>query len=119
MNFCTNCDNMYYMKIGDDDILKYYCRNCGNEKDQPDLKNLRVSLYEKVSTTQRNINAYLKYDPTLPHSHTIKCPNSECESNKSSEGKPLKVSDVIYYRYDDIQMKYMYICALCDYNWKL
>ncbi len=114
MNFCTNCDNMYYMKIGEDDTLKYYCRNCGNEKEHLELKNLRVSLYEKVSTTQTNVNAYLKYDPTLPHSHTIKCPNSDCESN-NADVKP----DVIYYRYDDIQMKYMYICTVCDYNWKL
>ena len=114
MNFCYKCDNMYYMKIGDDDKLKYYCRNCGNEKEHLELTNLRVSLYEKVSTTQTNVNAYLKYDPTLPHSHTIKCPNSDCESNTSD-----KESDVIYYRYDDVQMKYMYICAVCDYNWKL
>ena len=115
MNFCIKCDNMYYMKIGEEDNkLIYYCRNCGHEKDNLDVKNLRVSLYEKVSNTQTNVNAYLKFDPTLPHSNTIKCPNAECESNKKD-----KESDVIYFRYDDINMKYMYICAVCDVNWKL
>jgi len=110
---------MYYMKIGEDDQLKYYCRNCGNEKEQLDLKNLRVSLYEKVSSNQTNVNAYLKEDPTLPHSRTIKCPNAECPSNKPGDDLKVKESDVIYFRYDDIQMKYMYICTHCDYNWKL
>ena len=113
MNFCEKCDNMYYMKINAEDKLTYYCRNCGNEQEDLKTSNLRVSLYEKVSTTQTSINSYIKYDPTLPHSHTIKCPNQECASN----GKD-KTSDVIYFRYDDIQMKYMYLCAICDYNWK-
>ena len=113
MIFCDKCDNMYYMKIGDDNKLSYYCRNCGNVKDDLNVKNLRVSFYEKVSTTQTSINSYIKYDPTLPHSHTIKCPNIECESNKKD-----KSPDVIYFRYDDIQMKYMYLCTICDYNWK-
>jgi len=104
---------MYYYKINEDESLTYYCRNCGNEDDGLNIQNLRVSLYEKVSTSKTSINSYIKYDPTLPHSHTIKCPNSECASNKKDQ-----IPDIIYYRYDDIQMKYMYLCAICDYNWK-
>ena len=113
MNFCEKCDNMYYMKIGENDALSYYCRNCGHEQSDLKVSNLRVSLYEKVSTTKTTINAYIKFDPTLPHSNTIKCPNADCTTNKKDQP-----SDVIYFRYDDIQMKYMYLCAICDYNWK-
>ena len=33
MHFCSNCQNMYYIRINSDDPNKlvYYCRNCGNE----------------------------------------------------------------------------------------
>ena len=113
MNFCEKCDNMYYMRINPDDNLSYYCRNCGHEDNKLNLTNLKVSVYEKVSTTQTTINKYIKHDPTLPHSQMIKCPNEKCKSNEKDQ-----TSDVIYFRYDDIQMKYMYLCAICDFNWK-
>ena len=113
MNFCAKCDNMYYIKINQADALTYYCRNCGHEDNELTVTNLKVSVYEKTSNTQTNINAWIKFDPTLPHSHTIKCPNEKCTSNEADN-----ISDVIYFRYDDIQMKYMYLCAICDYNCK-
>ena len=33
MKFCTQCDNMYYMQVCDDDCNKliYYCRHCGHK----------------------------------------------------------------------------------------
>ena len=33
MHFCSNCSNMYYIRINSDDSnsLVYYCRQCGNE----------------------------------------------------------------------------------------
>ena len=33
MHFCSNCSNMYYIRINSDDPNKlvYYCRKCGNE----------------------------------------------------------------------------------------
>ena len=33
MHFCSNCQNMYYIKINTEDSnkLTYYCRNCGHE----------------------------------------------------------------------------------------
>ena len=35
MKFCSNCNNMLYISVGDTDgnQLIYYCRNCG-EKDE-------------------------------------------------------------------------------------
>jgi DNA-directed RNA polymerase subunit M/transcription elongation factor TFIIS len=120
MNFCDKCDNMYYMKINDDEKsenqgqLIYYCRNCGHEESNVNLKNLCISVYEDNATSKTNkFNSYTKYDPTLPHSHTIRCPNDVCPSN-STPGSP---SDVIYIRVDDINMKYMYLCTFCEKNW--
>ncbi len=121
MNFCTRCDNMYYMKIDDDDNspekgkLIYYCRNCGHEETNVNIHNLCISRYEdNVTQKTSKINEFTKYDPTLPHSHTIKCPNEKCASNKEVDSAS---SDVIYIRIDDINMKYMYLCVYCNTNW--
>ena len=35
MHFCKVCDNMFYIRLKDQDDNKliYYCRNCGNEEE--------------------------------------------------------------------------------------
>ncbi len=98
MEFCKNCDNMYYMKKNDEKKLIYYCKH---------------SNYEDT-VGKVNINEYTRYDPTLPHVKTIKCPNLECKSNKNSDIE----QDVIYIRVDDSNMKYVYLCYHCNSNWK-
>ena len=55
------------------------------------------------------INEYTKLDPTLPRVSNIKCPNDNCEDE----------TEVIYVRYDDINMKFVYICSECDTIWTL
>ena len=62
---------------------------------------------------ETHINSWIKHDPTLPHMHTIKCPNEKCKSNEKDQ-----TSDIIYFRYNDTNMKYMYLCTICDFNWK-
>ena len=35
MKFCDVCENIYYLKISDEDkSLLYYCRKCGDTKKQ-------------------------------------------------------------------------------------
>ena len=36
MDFCSNCDNMYYIKLENEecDKIVYYCRNCGTIDDK-------------------------------------------------------------------------------------
>jgi DNA-directed RNA polymerase subunit M/transcription elongation factor TFIIS len=115
MNFCEKCDNLYYLRFSEDKSLFYFCRNCGDEKGDVILEDeLCISSYEeKPKQTFSKINEYTKYDPTLPHSHTIRCPNQECKSNKDNGVN----SDVIYLRVDDINMKFMYLCVNCDISW--
>ena len=45
MHFCSVCQNMYYIRINDEDGSKliYYCRKCGNEDDSITSTNLCVS----------------------------------------------------------------------------
>lgn len=117
MHFCGNCENMYYIRISDNDAnqLTYYCRNCGNEDDTLTADNVCVSKTQLKRSEQKHnhiINQYTKLDPTLPRINTIKCPNTECSSNKDGN------REVIYIRYDDINKFYIYLCAKCDTLWK-
>ena len=51
------------------------------------------------------------------------CPNAECPSNKGNDeskdkddGKADK--EIIYLRYNDKSMKYVYLCGVCKTHWK-
>jgi DNA-directed RNA polymerase subunit M/transcription elongation factor TFIIS len=134
MHFCSVCHNMYYLKIVDEEdsentTLAYYCRNCGHSDTMLMTENNCVSNTQ-IKRTEQNyshiINEYTKHDPTLPRITTIHCPNPLCASNIVEEEdvaaaaapETSKKSEIIYIRYDDVNMKYMYICTHCDTKWK-
>jgi DNA-directed RNA polymerase subunit M/transcription elongation factor TFIIS len=109
---------MYYIRINADDsnTLVYYCRNCGNEDKLLSTSNVCVSKTQiKKSEQSFNhiINKYTKLDPTLPRINNILCPNLDCATNKSD-----KEREIIYIRYDDTNMKYVYLCSECDTVWQ-
>ena len=113
MKFCTECQNMYYISIDESDSnkLNYYCRFCGNKDvhiTQDSVVVLKTQLKKSEQKFNHMVNKYTKYDPTLPRKNNIKCPNEKCTDP----------ADVIYLRYDDENMKYLYICANCDFTWK-
>lgn len=130
MHFCTVCQNMYYIRLTGEnkDQLIYYCRKCGHEDDEliASLENVCVSqtqLKASVSSYEHIINKYTKLDPTLPHINNIKCPNSACTSNASNKEKKDDDSssdkaDILYLRYDDTNMKFVYLCTECNTVWK-
>jgi DNA-directed RNA polymerase subunit M/transcription elongation factor TFIIS len=94
MKFCDNCDNMYYISINEEDPnkLTYYCRNCGNVDKTLASENicvLNTQLKKGEQKYNHIINEYTKMDPTL-----------------------------IYIRYDEENMKYLYMCTTCDSVWK-
>ena len=118
MHFCNKCDNMFYIRISDDNgnSLTYYCRNCGNEETniQDDICVSKTNLKRNEDKYYNIINKFSKYDPTLPHISNIPCPNSQCICNsKDAKTEP----DVIYKRYDEINLKYVYMCCHCDNVW--
>ena len=120
MHFCSVCKNMYYIQINTDNTnqLDYYCRHCGNKDSLLASENVCVSrtqIKKSTSSYEHIINKYTKYDPTLPHTNSMKCPKETCVCNDTSS----KVeTDIIYVRYDDDNMKYLYICTHCDTIWK-
>jgi DNA-directed RNA polymerase subunit M/transcription elongation factor TFIIS len=121
MHFCVKCDNMYYIGINADDTNKllYYCRHCGHKDEsiaEDGLCVLNTQLKKGEQKFNHIINEYTKLDPTLPRIYSMKCPNSECKThNETEKDKP---TEIIYMRYDDANMKYLYICAECDTTWK-
>lgn len=138
MKFCTKCDNMYYISISEKDsnVLSYYCRSCGHVDDtltEEGVCILDTQLKKGKQKFNHIINEYTKMDPTLPRIYNIPCPNTLCSTHgskstasSSAESSSLdkvnpdeaKQSEVIYMRYDDTNLKYIYICTTCDTVWK-
>jgi DNA-directed RNA polymerase subunit M/transcription elongation factor TFIIS len=116
-DFCPTC--RYYLYLDQDqkeNTLRRICRNCGyQENNRQGGLILEIDLKEKTSEGYKILmNEFTKSDPTLPHVNTIKCPNNEsCDTNTSG-----KERDVIYMKYDAVNMKFLYICNVCNTQWK-
>ena len=119
MHFCTNCSNMYYIRLSEEDpnSIVYYCRNCGHENKNISLDSVTISKTNFKHNKQKYnsiINKYTKMDPTLPRINTIKCPNQTCPCNESKKEND---REIIYLRYDDVNMNFVYMCSTCDTVW--
>ena len=122
MRFCNNCNNMLYLGINPDDSneLTYYCRFCGNTDNMVSESGICV-LNTQFSQSEQKfnhiINEFTKLDPTLPRINNVKCPNDHCQTNDISDAHK-ENPEVIYIRYDDSNLKYLYMCTTCDTTWK-
>jgi len=99
--------------------LIYYCRSCGHNDDtliEEGVVVLETKLKNNEQTFNHFINKYTKLDPTLPRVYNIRCPNTDCLTNKEVDNK--KSAEIIYMRYDDANLKNIYICSTCDKTWK-
>ena len=130
MQFCPHCRNYLYLNAPEDrarregagdvgeldaDKLMRICRTCGfQEEDKRGGLVLETNLQEKTSESYKILlNEFTTQDPTLPHVDTIKCPSVSCKSNED-----ITKRDVIYLKYDPINMKFLYICNVCNTQWK-
>lgn len=126
MNFCEDCDDMLYIKIKsskdetespestdaqeettESNKLIYLCKTCGREYPQDSKStNCVYHLNYNIDNIKKEslLNEYTFYDPTLPKASGIKCPNTNC---------PSKTSNIVYLNYDNLNMKYIYICLDC------
>ena len=120
MKFCTQCDNMYYLGISESNAndLQYYCRNCKHVDETISTDGgciLDTQFKQSEQQVNHIVNQYTKFDPTLPRVYNIRCPNNECSSNtEDNQNNP----EVVYIRYNDDELKYLYICTTCDATWK-
>lgn len=121
MRFCTVCSNMYYITIKKDtrDCLSYYCRSCGNVDEEIDdnvVCVLDTQIKHENPHFDQIVNKYTKFDPTLPRIFNVPCPNNKCVTNQL-ENPEKKTNEVLYMRYNDNELKYLYMCCNCDYIW--
>jgi len=118
VRFCPVCNYYLYLQVssGENQGLSRLCRQCGfSEEDEKGGLVMEMMVQEK-SDESHNIllNEFTRKDPRLPHIRgTIKCPEPGCDSN---HGK--KESDIIYIKYDAVNMLYLYICDICGFMWK-
>jgi DNA-directed RNA polymerase subunit M/transcription elongation factor TFIIS len=121
MKFCVKCDNMYYITTTTDNTNKLYhfCKTCKYiDKDdvaQTSINILNTNLYKDQMHIDYFVNKYTKLDPTLPRIYNLPCPNNECVSNSTDNTKNAR--EVLYVRYNDTKMKYLYMCCKCDHIW--
>lgn len=118
VEFCDICDNMLYFK-GETGVSQY-CKNPGCEftrvldRSSGAIK-INTSLYAEDDLLYMQYkNKYLRFDPTLPRvkDPNIVCPAADCVGPKDDP-------QVIYVKYQPVQMKYFYCCDYCGYTWRM
>jgi hypothetical protein len=113
---------MYYIGVcaENPNQLTFYCRNCQYQDETLAEEGsciLNTQFKRGEQKFNHIINKYTKLDPTLPRIYNVVCPNPECATNATSTAAKTP-AEVIYMRYDDENMKYLYICVSCDTTWK-
>ena len=114
IQFCTQCENKLYHNIQGTELVMY-CRVCGLTTPTMGQNCVLETSFtnNNTSNTDSIVNQWTKHDPTLPHI-SVKCPNDKCNTNTKKNG----ITDAVYVRYDHVQLKYLYICTECDFQWK-
>ena len=116
LKFCAVCDNYLYMQVdAESQELTRLCRKCGyKEQDTTGGLVMEMMIQEDSAEGYKVLlNEFTRKDPRLPHIRkNITCPNLVCDSNKGG-----KEPDVIYIKYDLVNMMYLYICDICGEKW--
>lgn len=116
LRYCPVCENYLYMKVdAESQELRRVCRKCGfKEEDAKGGLVMEMMIQQKSSEGYKILlNEFTRKDPRLPHIRkNITCPNTVCDSNKGG-----KEPDVIYIKYDVVNLMYLYICDICGEQW--
>lgn len=120
MKFCEKCDNMMYLsvdKLDDGFQLKMLCRNCNFSVVANETLNepiFSTYLRDDLINYKRHSVVELKNDPTMPRLKSIICANDGKTCTRNND----EPNNVMYMKFDAINMKYMYLCCYCDTFWK-
>lgn len=111
MKFCNVCNNMLYLELVEDNkAFKYYCKNCKYQSEP--VKNCQTIVSENnafdaaAGGYKSYMTPFLIHDVTLPRVNNIDCPHCDEKPNK-----------VIYVKYDNANMRYLYNCCHCNHFW--
>ena len=114
LKYCSVCENYLYMQVdGESQELRRMCRKCGFKEESPGGLVMEMMIQQRSTEGYKILlNEFTRKDPRLPHIRkNITCPNTACESNHGKE------PDVIYIKYDVINLMYLYICDICGEQW--
>ena len=108
-NFCETCGSLNNI-IRNEDTLNYYCTNCKFKSEKTVDKLVFEKIYnDSYKSDNIRFNKNIIYDRTLPRVN-IKCKNPDCTATPEN-------NEVIYLRYNEQDMKYIYVCVNCLTNW--
>lgn len=114
LKYCSVCENYLYMQVdAESQELRRMCRKCGFKEESPGGLVMEMMIQQRSTEGYKILlNEFTRKDPRLPHIRkNITCPNTACESNHGKE------PDVIYIKYDVINLMYLYICDICGDQW--
>jgi hypothetical protein len=133
MKFCQQCDNMLYISLRPDErkddkplSLTYSCKHCGYFVTGDDIADeakaagreggdaavLSIDYTDDQTAYKQYATSYITHDPTLPRASHIVCPNAACTR------APEAPNEVIYIKYNQVQLKFMYYCTYCKTFWR-
>lgn len=125
MSYCPKCENFLYAD-SKGNKLKRICRTCGYTQDDTNGGLVMETIVQERSSEGYKIllNEFTRQDPTLPHVNTLPCPNTKgyeengkfvppCGTNTGKDPR-----DVIIIKYDNQNMKFIYICNVCGIQWR-
>ena len=117
MKVCDIFKNVFIMRLQPNGKLFWECLSCGITEEQKGGCLLMETLVQERSSEAYKLHLTdiesSRQDPALPHVRNIKCPKETCASNTGGAER-----DVIYIKYDAANMKYMYICSVCEEVWR-
>ena len=111
MKFCNICENMLYSTESENKLF-LKCKNCGFKEEQKNAIVATKIYKDSGDSADNSINKYLIYDPTLPRTNKKKCPNPLCETQKNKSKQ-----EAVFFPIDET-MKLVYICKVCNTEWK-
>ena len=114
LHFCPKCNYYLSLEVSDTSLTRV-CKHCGHRQEETQgTLVLETVVQEKASEGYKILlNEFTRQDPTLPHVSNIPCPNTNCPSKRGVEKQ-----DVIIIKSDPVNLKYLYICNVCDTQWR-
>lgn len=124
MRFCEICG--YYLFVGASATnLVHKCRKDGITVEMKPKNSEEAIIMETHFRTENQnnkgkqsfMNEFTRADPTIPHLHTVKCPNNVCPSNGPPADPATPAKDIIYVKTDVKNLTFEYQCQVCNKQW--
>jgi DNA-directed RNA polymerase subunit M/transcription elongation factor TFIIS len=116
VHFCEKCEFMTELLV-EEERLYNSCQTCGHKQEVlEENKYIYEQVNERFDLSEIiNSNDYKTHDVTLPKistNSTIKCVDEKCPSHNDPDSR------ITYFKYDNEEMKYLYVCDHCGVSWK-